>query len=82
MGKSESKKRPARPAAERAQEALDTADRVVARIKGRLDAAKQTVKELEAELTSAQKRRDYAAQNPDLPEQPTAPVEQSADPRA
>jgi hypothetical protein len=41
----------------------------VARAEKRLADAKAAVTPLEADLTAAQKRRDYLAQNPDLPAQ-------------
>lgn len=60
--------------AERAQEALDTANRVVDRAEKRLTDAKAEVVKLEGELEAAGKRRDYLAQNPDLPAQTGDPV--------
>jgi hypothetical protein len=53
-------------AAERAQEQLDTADRVIARLVKRVEAAKADVVTLEDELEAARARRDYLAQNPAL----------------
>lgn len=57
-------------AAERAQESLDTADRVVARLVKRINTTKADLDELGRELKAAQVKRDYLAQNPDLPKQP------------
>lgn len=68
MAEKAKKKAAARPAAERAQQALDVANRLVSTTQGRLDKAKAAVVELESELTKATARRDYAALNPDLPQ--------------
>ena len=74
------KKAAPRPASERAQEALDTAVRVVTATKERLGKAKNVVAQLELELERAQARQEYAAMNPDLPQSGTPAPD--ADPAA
>jgi hypothetical protein len=51
----------------RAQEALDVAMRRLTKARTRRDQLKLDLGAAEAEVTAAEKRRDYVAQNPDLP---------------
>lgn len=53
--------------AERAAAALGVEQRRVDNIEGKLKKLRAEIAPLEAELTQAQKRRDYLAQHPDLP---------------
>lgn len=64
------KKTPAR----RAQEALDVADRIVDRLTKQRDTLRRGALAAEGALTDATKRRNYLAQNPDLPQTPTKPT--------
>lgn len=60
--------------AERAQENLDVANRLVERLTDKRDRLAQQHEAVTIDLDAAKARRDYLAQNPDLP-----PV-QNADP--
>lgn len=60
-------------AAERAQEALDTANRVLERIEKRIEESAKTLESLKSERRTAISKRDYLAQNPDLPQQDNEP---------
>lgn len=73
-------KRGSKTAAERAQGALDTRNRVVKAIEGRLEKAKATVAEFETELAEAKAQRDYAALHPALPKQPEPEVPEPTGP--
>ena len=70
MAEAKKKKAAARPASERAQEALDVATRLVAATEDRLKKAREVVTGLESDLSKAKARRDYAALNPDLQNPP------------
>lgn len=65
------KKRATRTPAQRAQDALDVVDRQITGVRKRIEKAKAEVKAIASELTPLEKRREYLAANPDLPEQPT-----------
>lgn len=54
--------------AQRAQEALDVAQRSVTRLEARKSVAEKELADINAELEPAVRRRDYLAQHPDLPE--------------
>jgi hypothetical protein len=53
--------------AQRAQEALDVADRRVERCNALYDRAKTDFEQASVDLLSAERRRDYLASDPDLP---------------
>lgn len=57
--------------AERAQEAYDVAARIADRLRAKRDAAEADLERLDREHAAAAARRDYLAQHPDLPKQPT-----------
>lgn len=65
--------------AQRAQEQYDLAGRVADRLVGKASAAKKTYDDLVEQRDAAIRRRDYLAQHPDLPEQPSTPANQSGD---
>jgi prefoldin subunit 5 len=73
-----SEKRQTRTAAERAQEALDVADRKIDRLSSAKAKAEATAAEIGRELDALRKRRDYLAQNPDLPSETREQVVTSA----
>lgn len=62
--------RQAKTPAQRAQEALGIAQRRVSRIETDQKKAKAALELLQKEYAQAVARRDYLAQNPDLPEPP------------
>lgn len=55
------------PDAEKAQAALDVNHRALTKARKHRDQLKVDLKAAEAEVTAREKRRDYLAQNPDLP---------------
>lgn len=63
-----------RTPAERAIAALGVEQRRVEKLEAKLAAIRSATAEVVAELKAATKRRDYLAQNPDLPEANTDPI--------
>ena len=61
------KTRTKKTAAEKAQEAFDVASRRLDRARSARDKLKTQLDEATAEVEAAQKRRDYLANDPDLP---------------
>ena len=59
--------------AQRAQEALDVAERRVTKLDAALQKLIQEQRAVAAELEDAARRRDYAALNPDLPQTTDTP---------
>lgn len=57
--------------AQRAQENLEVAERIAARLTRKLTKARSELQQLERERDAAVVRRDYLAGHPDLPKQPT-----------
>jgi hypothetical protein len=64
--------------AQRATEALAVADRKVKRLKADRAKHQGALNTVVAQLEAAEKRRDYLAQNPDLPQTQTPTEETSA----
>lgn len=60
-------KRTVKTPEQRAREALDAANRAVVKLDRKVDTTKALLAGLERELAAAIRRRDYLAQNPDLP---------------
>jgi hypothetical protein len=72
--------------ADRAQEALDVAQRLVERLSTKLDQLEVELDQVRSDLKQAVNRRDYALSDPDLPAQdspefgePGAPTAEQAD---
>ena len=68
------KTRTVKTPAQRAQEALDVAQRLVDRLSEKVDHLEVQHYEAKEALRSATKRRDYLRENPDLPQAPKTPM--------
>ena len=72
--------RTTKTSAERAQQTLDGYERQVSNFTKRRDQIKTQLDAVQADLDEATKRRDYAAQDPALPQEPDPAADDAADP--